>query len=177
VGGELLERWTDVVEPGLAAPGATQGSTTVSTEAPNWAFWHFGEFSRAYSDSFGELPSDTLRRKPGEVQTRAALSSLSYTSGESPPLAGSGYQVHAKHARNALNLRNGAQARRVQGEGRNAISRPTTEGRNTVKTLLVALASLPLFALTACNTVEGAGKDVKATGAVVEKAAADSKPK
>ncbi len=43
---------------------ATQGSTTVSTEALNWGFWHFGEFSRAYKDCFGELPSDTLRRKP-----------------------------------------------------------------------------------------------------------------
>ena len=45
---------------------ATQGSTTVSTEALNWGFWHFGEFSRAYRDCFGELPSDTLRREPGE---------------------------------------------------------------------------------------------------------------
>jgi hypothetical protein len=69
VGEELLERWTEVVEPGLAAAGATQGSTTVSTEALNWGLWHFGEFPRAYRDSFGELPSDTLRRKPGEVQT------------------------------------------------------------------------------------------------------------
>jgi len=42
----------------------THGSTTVSTEALNWGFWHFGEFSRAYKDCFGELPSDTLRRKP-----------------------------------------------------------------------------------------------------------------
>jgi AraC-like DNA-binding protein len=48
---------------------ANQGSTTVSTEALNWGFWHFGEFSRAYRDCFGELPSDTLRRKPGEPQT------------------------------------------------------------------------------------------------------------
>ena len=48
---------------------ATQGSTTVTTEALNWGFWHFGEFSRAYRDCFGELPSDTLRRKPGELQT------------------------------------------------------------------------------------------------------------
>jgi len=48
---------------------ATQGTTTVSTEALNWGFWHFGEFSRAYKDCFGELPSDTLRRKPGELQT------------------------------------------------------------------------------------------------------------
>ena len=43
---------------------ATQGTTTVSTEALDWGFWHFGEFSRAYRDCFGELPSDTLRRKP-----------------------------------------------------------------------------------------------------------------
>ena len=47
---------------------ATQASTTVSAEALNWGFWHFGEFSRAYKDCFGELPSDTLRRKPGEWQ-------------------------------------------------------------------------------------------------------------
>lgn len=43
---------------------ATHGSTTVSAEALNWGFWHFGEFSRAYRDCFGELPSDTLRKKP-----------------------------------------------------------------------------------------------------------------
>ena len=48
---------------------ATQGPTTVSAEALDWGFWHFGEFSRAYRDCFGELPSDTLRRKPGELQT------------------------------------------------------------------------------------------------------------
>ena len=46
---------------------ATHGSTTVSAEALNWGFWHFGEFSRAYKECFGELPSDTLRRKPGEA--------------------------------------------------------------------------------------------------------------
>jgi AraC-like DNA-binding protein len=45
----------------LAAP---RGSTTVSTEALNWGFWHFGEFSRAYRECFGELPSETLRRRP-----------------------------------------------------------------------------------------------------------------
>jgi transcriptional regulator GlxA family with amidase domain len=43
---------------------ATQGSTTVSSEALDWGFWHFGEFSRAYKECFGELPSETLRRKP-----------------------------------------------------------------------------------------------------------------
>jgi len=45
----------------LAAP---RGSTTVSTEALNWGFWHFGEFSRTYKECFGELPSQTLRRQP-----------------------------------------------------------------------------------------------------------------
>jgi len=43
---------------------ATPESTKVSAEALNWGFWHFGEFSHAYKDCFGELPSDTLRRKP-----------------------------------------------------------------------------------------------------------------
>jgi len=41
---------------------------------------------------------------------------------------------------------------------------------------LVALAGLVL-GVTACNTVEGAGKDVKATGGAIEKAADDAKPK
>jgi AraC-like DNA-binding protein len=41
---------------------ATPGSTSISAEALNWGFWHPGEFSRAYKECFGELPSDTLRR-------------------------------------------------------------------------------------------------------------------
>jgi len=45
----------------------THGTTTVSAEAMKWGFWHFGEFSRAYKDCFGELPSDTLRRRPDEA--------------------------------------------------------------------------------------------------------------
>jgi AraC family transcriptional regulator, ethanolamine operon transcriptional activator len=47
---------------------ATHGSTTVSAVALDWGFWHFGEFSRAYKDCFGELPSDTLRRKPSAAE-------------------------------------------------------------------------------------------------------------
>jgi transcriptional regulator GlxA family with amidase domain len=43
---------------------ATHGMTTVTAEALRWGFWHFGDFSRAYKDCFGELPSDTLRRAP-----------------------------------------------------------------------------------------------------------------
>lgn len=44
---------------------ARPGATTVAIEALNWGFWHFGEFSRAYKNCFGELPSQTLRRPPG----------------------------------------------------------------------------------------------------------------
>jgi AraC family ethanolamine operon transcriptional activator len=47
-----------------ALRAATQRSTTVTAEALRWGFWHFGYFSRAYKGCFGELPSDTLRRKP-----------------------------------------------------------------------------------------------------------------
>jgi AraC-like DNA-binding protein len=46
----------------------THGTTTVSAVALHWGFWHFGDFSRAYKDCFGELPSDTLRRKPGSSE-------------------------------------------------------------------------------------------------------------
>lgn len=45
-----------------ALRSAKRGSTTVSIEALNGGFSHFGEFSRAYKDCFGELPSETLRR-------------------------------------------------------------------------------------------------------------------
>jgi AraC family transcriptional regulator, ethanolamine operon transcriptional activator len=45
----------------LAAP---PGSTTVSAEAISWGFWHFGAFARAYKACFGELPSETLLRRP-----------------------------------------------------------------------------------------------------------------
>jgi AraC family ethanolamine operon transcriptional activator len=48
------------VRQGLLA--ASHRTSTVSVEALKWGFWHFGEFSRAYKNCFGELPSDTLRR-------------------------------------------------------------------------------------------------------------------
>jgi len=44
---------------------AEPGATRISAEALKWGFWHFGEFSQAYKQCFGELPSVTLRRKPG----------------------------------------------------------------------------------------------------------------
>ena len=45
-----------------------------------------------------------------------------------------------------------------------------------MKTIIVALLGFCALALTGCNTVEGAGKDVKATGNAIEKAADKSKP-
>ena len=40
---------------------------------------------------------------------------------------------------------------------------------------LMALAALALFALTACNTIAGIGKDVKKAGEVVSDTAEDCK--
>jgi entericidin B len=54
---------------------------------------------------------------------------------------------------------------------------PMTESEQTMKTVTTLIAIAMLAMLAACNTVEGAGKDVKATGAAVEKAADNSKPK
>ncbi len=51
-----------------ALQSATRASTTVSAEALNQGFWHFGEFSRAYRACFGELPSATLRRTAAGTQ-------------------------------------------------------------------------------------------------------------
>jgi AraC-like DNA-binding protein len=49
---------------------ARPGGTTVSAVALDSGFWHFGEFSRAYRECFGELPSATLRRPPGPAEGR-----------------------------------------------------------------------------------------------------------
>jgi hypothetical protein len=53
-----------IVEHG--EPTAVGEAIEVTAEAPRWGFWHFGHFSRAYKDCFGELASDTLRRDPSE---------------------------------------------------------------------------------------------------------------
>ena len=45
---------------------AKTGSTTVTDVAMNWGFWHFGEFSRAYKNCFGEVPSITLKQNSGD---------------------------------------------------------------------------------------------------------------
>jgi predicted small secreted protein len=41
--------------------------------------------------------------------------------------------------------------------------------------VLAALLALPAVAMTACNTIEGAGQDIKNTGAWIEKKAGDKK--
>ena len=46
---------------------AEVGSTKVTDVAMNWGFWHFGEFSRAYKNCFGEKPSNTLRQTDSEA--------------------------------------------------------------------------------------------------------------
>jgi AraC-like DNA-binding protein len=51
-----------------ALRATTHRSTTVTAEALRWGFWHFGDFSRAYKACFAELPSETLRREPGETR-------------------------------------------------------------------------------------------------------------
>jgi transcriptional regulator GlxA family with amidase domain len=58
-----------------ALQAATRGSTTVSTEALNMGFWHFGEFSGAYKACFGERPSETLRRAVAGTRSRCPGSS------------------------------------------------------------------------------------------------------
>jgi len=52
-----------------------------------------------------------------------------------------------------------------------------TTSQNSFKRIvaLAACAAITLGALSACNTIEGAGKDVKSTGGAIEKTAKDSK--
>ncbi len=45
------------------------------------------------------------------------------------------------------------------------------------KAIAILAATVCVLTLSACNTVAGIGKDVEATGAAVEKAAKQSKPK
>ena len=47
------------VRAGLERP---HENATVTSEAARWGFVHFGRFSHEYRTTFGELPSETLRR-------------------------------------------------------------------------------------------------------------------
>lgn len=46
-----------------------------------------------------------------------------------------------------------------------------------MKALMIGLLGLFALSVSGCNTMEGVGQDVKATGGAVEKAANDAKPK
>jgi AraC family ethanolamine operon transcriptional activator len=46
--------------------------TTVTREAVRWGFWHFGDFSRAYKECFGEVPSETLKRRTADEVAQSA---------------------------------------------------------------------------------------------------------
>jgi predicted small secreted protein len=46
-----------------------------------------------------------------------------------------------------------------------------------MKALMITLLGFFALSVSACNTIEGAGKDVKATGQAVENTAKDAKPK
>jgi AraC-like DNA-binding protein len=45
---------------------ARSATTTVTDVAMNWGFWHLGEFSRAYKNCFGEVPSATLKQQSSD---------------------------------------------------------------------------------------------------------------
>ncbi|MEO8674556.1 MAG: entericidin A/B family lipoprotein [Casimicrobiaceae bacterium] len=46
-----------------------------------------------------------------------------------------------------------------------------------MKAITAAACAVLLSLATGCNTIEGAGKDVKATGSAIERTADESKPK
>ncbi|MGZ5073289.1 MAG: entericidin A/B family lipoprotein [Usitatibacter sp.] len=46
-----------------------------------------------------------------------------------------------------------------------------------MKAIIAAIVGASFLLLGGCNTVEGAGKDVKATGQAVERAADEAKPR
>jgi predicted small secreted protein len=102
--------------------------------------------------------------------------SASYTDDQSSLRVGTGCEVLPEVGHNRLNSGSGLRARTVRSEEdiTPLVNRPK---RVAMKTLLIAIASLSILSLTACNTVEGAGKDVQATGAAVERAAERTKPR
>jgi entericidin B len=54
-------------------------------------------------------------------------------------------------------------------------SEPVNKPKSLKATVILAIAIAGTLAVSACNTVEGVGKDVKAGGAAVEDTAKDAK--
>lgn len=50
-----------------------------------------------------------------------------------------------------------------------------SDGHRVLKAAILVAALAGAFALQACNTTEGLGKDIKSTGAGLEEAASDAK--
>jgi entericidin B len=71
-----------------------------------------------------------------------------------------------------LELGDGTLRARVKGQHHF----PRTAKGLKMKIIATAMLAAMLAMLAGCNTVEGAGRDVKATGAAVEKAADKAKP-
>ena len=66
-------------------------------------------------------------------------------------------------------------ARRLRLSFRDPVVTDELKGVAMTKTA-IALLGMLVIGLAACNTIEGAGQDVKATGQAVEKAANQAKP-
>jgi AraC family transcriptional regulator, ethanolamine operon transcriptional activator len=64
---------------------AEPGATTVTAAALAWGFWHFGEFSHAYRECFGELPSETLLRSIEPRRRRVPFTAGGVTPPPGPP--------------------------------------------------------------------------------------------
>ena len=60
----------------LELAAARQTEVDVTTVATNWGFFDLGRFARDFRASFGELPSETLKRDPGRSPTMPALLAL-----------------------------------------------------------------------------------------------------
>lgn len=62
-------------------------STTVTDVALDWGFFHFGRFSVAYREMFGETPLQTLRRHGAHLGASARVPSSSGSHGGNAPRA------------------------------------------------------------------------------------------
>ena len=53
----------------------TDPPVKIADVANRWGFWHLGQFAADYRRQFGELPSETLRRRGGGPSPRGRRSS------------------------------------------------------------------------------------------------------